>query len=521
MLRPPIVGAGIVIAGAFGLLLMQSGIVVLTGKPSRDICIVLGVMELVFYVWVRVFSRLAVRRQVLTLSIFVGSQLVLLGAVRLDGFSGDGRPLWVWRWSATPEDVFEADQKQRPSKTTVARIDLSRTTPGDSPGFRGADRTGRVQAVNLESDWRRLPPKELWRKPVGRGWSSFAVVGEYCVTQEQRRENEVVVCYEVSSGREVWVHRDRVRFHEPTSDAGPRATPTIDGGRVYALGATGILNCLNGGTGARLWSVNILETHDVENRIFGMVASPIVMDGLVIVCPGGVGSSVVAYDAQTGKEIWSGGDADASYSSPQSAVLLGSRQVLNFNAEGLFAHDVTDGAVLWSLPWISNIEERNNVCQPLVLPPENDETEAHLFLASGYGVGCARLAVRRDGGRFSVRKVWANRHLKPKFSSVVVRDGFVYGLDGPVLTCLDLETGQRQWKAGRYGCGQLLLVDDLLLVQMESGAVALVGASPAGHRELGRFTALDDRTWNHPVLSGPFLLVRNDREAACYELKIR
>lgn len=522
--RPPrwLAPLAVIVIGALSLILIQGGYASITGKPSRDFLIALAITEVLFYLWVRVYSQMPLRLQVLALAVFVGMQACLYFMVRLEGFTGDGRPMWTWRWMPTPQETFLRSQNERALGGTQNRaaIDLTKTTSSDCPGFRGHDRSGHMAAAALSCDWERSPPRQLWKQPVGSGWSSFAVVGDYCLTQEQRGKDEATVCYELRSGREVWSHCDRVRFQEPTSGEGPRATPTIVDGRVYALGATGILNCLAGSTGKRLWSVNVLDDNRVANRIFGMTGSPLVIGSMVIVSSGGRGTSLAAYDANAGEKIWSGGDADASYSSPQLAELCGLRQVLCFNAEGLFAHDLSDGKVLWSVPWVSNPAERNNICQPVVIPGPEGSGADWVLISSGYGRGSALLEVSRTGGQFLVRERWRSQFLKAKFSSVVVHGGHVYGLDNAILTCLELATGQRCWKGGHYGYGQLILVGSLLLVQLESGQVALVDASPKAFRECARFTALDGRTWNHPVVAERYLLVRNDRQAACYELPL-
>jgi outer membrane protein assembly factor BamB len=324
----------------------------------------------------------------------------------------------------------------------------------------------------------------------------------------------------LKTGRECWAHRDRAQFFEITGGGGPRATPTIHHGRVYSLGATGILNCMDGATGKRIWSVEILKGNDVSNRLFGMVGSPLVIDDMVIVSPGAKKSSLVAYHIEDGRKLWGGGNAEASYSSPQFAELAGRRQILNFNGEGLFAHDTTNGRVLWNYPWVSNPAEKNNVCQPVPIPSSAAGGDDRVFISSGYGKGCAVFLVSRSGKGLGVRKMWSNRNLKAKFTSVVLRDGYIYGLDEGILTCIDLQTGNRTWKNGRYGHGQLILVGKLLLIQAESGDVVLVEANPDSFRELTRFEALSDRTWNYPVLAGSTLLIRNDREVACFKLPL-
>jgi outer membrane protein assembly factor BamB len=516
---PPL---AVLLVGVLFLTLILTGQMSLSGKPSRDFLIVLATTQLLFYIWVRAYSRLSLSRQIATLAVFVGLQVGLYFSVRLDGFAGDGRPIWTWWWTPMPQESFANSSKQRISSpaTADAPIDLSTTSQWDFPGFRGRDRTGRTEPVALSTDWENSPPRQLWKQPIGSGWSSFAVVGEYCVTQEQRRDEETIVCYELRTGHELWIHRDRAHFYEATGGEGPRATPTIARGRVYALGATGILNCLDGGSGQRLWSVNVLTDNKVDNRIFGMAGSPLVVGSMVIVSPGGKESSLVAYDTARGEPIWKAGDAGASYSSPQLAELCDSSQVLSFNAEGLFAHDLADGQVLWSIPWVSNPAERNNVCQPMTIAGSPGSGADWVFLSSGYGMGSALLEISRAGDRFSVQERWRNQLLKAKFSSVVVHNGHVYGLDNAVLTCLELSTGQRRWKGGHYGYGQLILVGSLLLVQLESGQVALVDASPDSFHERARFAALDGRTWNHPAVAGRYLLIRNDRQAACYELPL-
>lgn len=517
--------------------LVHAGWLCVSGIPTRDVLVILGTMELGVYLWVRLYSGLQMWRQIQVLCLFVSTQAAVHQMVRLDGFTGDARPIWTWRWAKTPQESF-AESRQEHAKQgalsiaaksrdshTQQEANLASCTPWDSPGFRGTDRSGKMAAPNLNTDWREHPPHLLWRRAIGSGWSTFAVVGNYCVTQEQRMEEEVVVCYEVRSGREVWIHRDRARFFEPTGDEGPRATPTIHNGRVYSLGATGILNCLEGNSGKVLWRVNILEETRAANRLFGMVGSPLVVDSslskgrtFVFVTPGGEGNSVVSYDAVTGKRVWSAGNANPSYSSPQLAEVHGLQQILTFNAEGLFAHDLEDGQVLWSIPWISNPAERNNVCQPVPCASAKNGPSDSVFISSGYNMGSALFEISREGRAFSVVERWTNRALKAKFSSVVLHEGHVYGFDGATLACLELATGERKWKGGHYGYGQLVLAGSNLLVQLESGEIALVECSPDSHREISRFTALSGRTWNHPVLAGNLLLVRNDREAACYEL---
>jgi outer membrane protein assembly factor BamB len=286
---------------------------------------------------------------------------------------------------------------------------------------------------------------------------------------------------------------------------------------VFALGATGILNCLDGSDGRLIWTTNILQDANTENALFGMSGSPLVVNDLIIVSPGGKNSSLVAYDRRTGERVWAAGDSGASYSSPQYAPFVDHPQILTFNAEGLFGHDVFSGRVLWHFDWVSNPAEKNNVCQPVVLPGGHGRP-CRVFISSGYGKGCVLSDIVQQNGTFNVHVLWRNKNLKAKFSSLVRHGTHIYGLDEKILVCVDLATGRRCWKGGRYGHGQLVLADNTIIIQAESGEVVLVEATSQEHHELARFTALDHRTWNHPTVAGDILLVRNDREATCYQL---
>ena len=199
----------------------------------------------------------------------------------------------------------------------------------------------------------------MWKQPIGAGWSSFAVAGEYCFTNEQRAGDECLVCYRIRDGQQIWVNTHTERFSEISGGEGPRATPAFDNGKLYSLGATGILQCVDASDGQTLWENNILKSNDVANCLFGMCGSPLVIDGKVIVSPGGKGCSLVAYDKLSGELIWKGGSAKASYSSPVPMRLCGIQQILIFNGDGLSSHDLKTGQVLWHVDWVSNTTEKN------------------------------------------------------------------------------------------------------------------------------------------------------------------
>ncbi|HVW37437.1 MAG TPA: PQQ-binding-like beta-propeller repeat protein [Pirellulales bacterium] len=281
---------------------------------------------------------------------------------------------------------------------------------------------------------------------------------------------------------------------------------------VYSFGATGLLNCLDRRSGRRLWSVDVLPDNESGNLIHGLSGSPLIVDDLVVVSAGGKGEkSLVAYDRKTGRCVWRAGDDPAGYGSPLVCTLAGRRQIVILNRPGLAAHDVETGRLLWTFPWANAAE--TNCSQPIPVG------EQRLFVSSGYGKGCALLQVElRKNGEWRVQPIWISRSLKTKFTSAVIHAGHAFGLDDGILCCVDLDDGRRRWKAGRYGHGQVLLAGDTLLVQCESGDVALVAADPAEYRELARFAALASKTWNYPALAGRWLVCRNDREAVCFEL---
>jgi len=433
---------------------------------------------------------------------------------RIEGsIGGSGIPRLVWKWSPKKEGptrplmlVPQAASPDQPGGT----VSLGE---GSFPQFLGPDRSGVLASIPLRRDWDHSPPKILWRQPIGLGWSAFAVSGQHAVTQEQRREEELIVCYELETGHALWAHTNRVRFSETLGGDGPRATPTIQQGRVWAMGASGILDCLEEATGRLVWSRDVLGENHLSNLSWGKSCSPLLAHGLVVVTGGEQREkTILAYDAATGKPVWQAGRDRASYCSPLLAPVCGQEQILMVNGHSVTGHDPHSGDILWEYPWP---DEFAKATQPLVIDTNR------VFIAAGYGVGCVMLKINRSAaGEWSAVAIWKNRNLKPKLTNLVRRGQYVYGLDDGVLTCVNLEQGNREWKEGRYGHGQILLVDDLLVLQAESGDVVLVEVSPEKPRERARFPALQGKTWNNPVLVRDLLLVRNDQEVACYRLPL-
>jgi len=459
---------------------------------------------LLLLIWLLLFSRLPGRARLIWLAALLGLGIAIRASVRVAGVSGDLVPVLSWRWSGQPAPS---------TASPAARPAATRAIHRDWPQFLGPGRDGVVAGARLARDWAAHPPREIWRRPVGPAWSSFAVVAGLAVTQEQDGDDEAVVARDLRTGAEQWRATDPARYETTLGGVGPRATPTIDGASVYTLGATGVLNAFELETGVRRWTRQIADDNGAEMPPWGYSGSPLVLDGHVIVSAGGPdGRSLVAYDAVDGAPVWAGGDDGAAYASPLITTVAGRRQIVIFNVASVAGHDPQTGASLWTFPWSG---DQPNVAQPVALPDD------HLLVTSGYGVGVKLLRLGREiESDWTIDIVWETRRLKSKFANVVVHEEFIYGLDDGVLVCLDPTTGERRWKSGRYGHGQILLVGPLILVQAESGEVAIVDAKPDGFHELGRIEALTSRTWNNPAFAAPYLLVRNDREAVCYEMPL-
>ena len=418
--------------------------------------------------------------------------------------------------STSVEEPAEPAERAEPVDSQVRQV------PAWSD-FRGPARDGHYRGA-IRTDWPAEGLTPLWKQPIGAGYASFVTGGAAgpggpagnkagrAYTIEQRGPQEVVAAYDVMTGRELWTHGWNARFSEMLGGDGPRATPTLADGRLYALGAAGELRALDARSGKMLWRANILTDSGATNREWGMAGAPLIVDGTVVVTPGGPdGKSVVAYDAATGKIAWSALDERTSYSSPMLATIGGVRQILFFSATKIMGITPVEGRVLWEYPWVT--DPRVNASQPVLIG------DNRVFVSTGYGKGAAVIELTRAGDAFSVREVWRNIRMKNQFSTSVLHEGYLYGLDGPILACIDAATGDLKWKGGRYGYGQLMLASGHLIVLTEDGDMALVRATPERHEEITRFELFDGRTWNHPAITGGILLVRNLAEMAAFDLR--
>ncbi len=389
------------------------------------------------------------------------------------------------------------------------------TPPGGNywTDFRGPNRDGRYEEKQVQTKWPEKGLPQIWKQPVGIGFASFVVADGRAFTIEQRRAQEVVSAYDLGNGRELWTQGWTAEFKDETGD-GPRATPTWNEGRVYAVGATGELRCLDAATGKVIWSKNILSDNGAENIPWGVSASPLIVDDKVVVMAGGGGGkSVVAYNKLTGAPSWKALSDPSSYTSPMLVTLAGKRQVLVVTANRAAGLTPEDGSVIWETEWSNG--SSINVAQPIVVDKNR------FFISAGYGKGAAVVEVSGTGKTLSARKVWENVMMKNKFNSSVLHNGYVYGLDEGILTCLDVATGERKWKGGRYGYGQVLFASGHLIVISDTGELALIAAVPDKYSEISRFSALSGKTWNVPAIADGRLLVRNATEMAAFSLAVQ
>jgi outer membrane protein assembly factor BamB len=514
-------------------------------------------LSLALAAWAVVTHRLSAVPRRAALAATVALTCVPFMLIRTAGVSSDGSE-FHWRWTPTPEERLLAEVNDEPKPLPPATVPVETGAapatpvpaekpaeaapaapakpaptapaivpppaeaaptaaprvaepPAEWPGFRGPHRDSVVRSIRIRTDWATTPPVEMWRRPIGPGWSSFAVRGDLLYTQEQRGDDEIVGAYKVSTGEPVWRHRDKVRFWESNGGPGPRGTPTVHGNRVYAFGATGLLNALDASTGALVWSRNV--STDTGRRVpdWGFASSPLVVGDVVIVAASG---TLAGYDLATGEPRWRGPSYGGSYSSPHLATIDGVVQVLLLGGPGALSVDPASGTLLWKHEWAPG---------PIVQPALTGDGDVliNAITATG-GIGTRRLAVARGADGWTVEERWTSNGLKPFFNDFVVHNGHAFGFDGNILACIDLADGKRKWKGGRYGNGQLVLLpdQDVMLVISEDGELALVSATTDGFKEVARIPALNGKTWNHPVIVGDTLLVRNGEEMAAFKLAL-
>lgn len=500
-----------------GVLLMIAALVVIGFLNHKSLAT--GMMGLMFpmyampilsvlvLLWALAYPHLPAGSRRVSLLVVVLLACAPWTLVRSNGITGEGSADFSWRWAPTAEEQLLAEAGDEVSEMTATAEE--EYSEADWPGFRGPNRDSIVRGTNIATDWSALPPAKLWSRKIGPGCSSFAVKGPLLYTQEQRGKYEMVTCYNLGTGKFVWKHRDKERFWDSHAGAGPRSTPTLNGDHVYTFGPTGILNALNAQDGSKVWSRNVGTENQVKIPIWALTSSPLVAGEVVIVAVEGI---LMAFDRATGEPRWRGPDGGKSYSSPHLATIADVTQVVQMSSTGAVSLNPVDGSLLWVYAW----PKGERIVQPALMG------DGELLVASGEGMAVRRIAVSLGPEGWTTEEKWTSPDLKPTFNDFVVHKGHVYGFDAPTLVSIDVEEGKRNWRGGRYGGGQLMLLadQDLLLVISEQGDLALVRAMPDSFSELARIPAIEGRVWNHPVLVGDILLVRNAQEMVAYRLPL-
>jgi outer membrane protein assembly factor BamB len=511
--------------GFFSVVLIAVGTVVLLDKSMRD-------MNLMFYIiptGVGLFAAamiLFANQPSRRLLVAVVAALVGFGAwnvLRSEGVTGKFDPTFAWRWTMSAEEKFNAkinqeskDSTSPASPSSLALADSIKLTPiglstSPWPAFRGASRDGKYPGMTIDEDWEKSPPKLLWQISVGPGWGSFSSANNLLFTQEQRGDKEAVVCLSAETGERVWIYEYASRFEESVAGAGPRGTPTIANEGLFSLGANGILSCLVANAGTKIWERDLQVDADRKPPMWGFSSSPLVVDGIVIVHAGGSGNKgLLAYDAKTGEPRWSTASGNHSYSSPQIATFDGVSGVLMETNSGLQFVNAKDGSTIWQF---DSVTPNYRTLQPLVIGNS-------VLLATTLGSGTQSILVSRDGDKWNLKEEWASRDMKPDFNDFVDHEGSLYGFDGNIFGCINLADGKRRWKKGRYGNGQVLLLPDAdqMLITSEQGELVLLKTDMTKLVELAKFQAISGKTWNHSMMLGNRVYMRNGEEAACYSL---
>ena len=462
-------------------------------------------MSLSFVLWAVASKNLLPKQRRVTMVYTILLTAAVWIFIRSDGMDGSARHRFAWRWAKTSEERLLSKLNERAGNKTANMAEMS--TIAEWPGFRGPERDGIIRNLKISSDWKNDPPRELWRRKIGPGCSSFAISGDYAFTQEQLGDFEMISCYRVSTGDLIWQHSDSARFWDSHAGAGPRSTPTFSNGRIYAMGATGILNALKAENGEVIWTRNAASDSNTKILEWGFTGSPLVIDSLVIVA---VSGDMIAYDVSNGEPLWYSKDNGSSYSSPQLLTIKGIPQILFMSSARTISVDPATGERLWVHSW----DSPDRILQPALL------SDGDLLLTPGmYDI--RRITVDFDQDNWMVREKWTSSDMKVNFNDMVAHEGFIYGFDGPSIACVNATDGTKSWK-GRPYRGWLVLFEqqDLLLVLTELGDLALVEANPEKFVELAKIPAITGKTWSHPAIAGDILLVRNSEEMAAFKLHL-
>lgn len=382
----------------------------------------------------------------------------------------------------------------------------------DWPQWRGPNRDGRSAETGLLKDWPAGGPPLAWKAAgAGEGYSSFAIADGRLYTLGARGGREYVLAFDAATGKRLWEVENGSRFANDRG-SGPRATPTVDGDRLYAFGASGDLSALDAASGKRLWHVNVLSKFGGSNIQWGLSESPLVLADRVLVNAGG---PIVALKKTDGTQIWKSDLREpAGYSSAVLHELGGIREAIFFTHERVTGVDVNSGRRLWSYEAVAN--DVANIATPIV-------RDNHVFVSSDYGTGAALLELTAADGGIRSKQVYFTRDMRNHHASSVLVGDHLFGFSGAILTAMNFDTGQVAWRDRSVGKGSLVFADERLYLYSEGGTVGLAEANPAAYREHGRFQirAGNLPTWSHPAVSGGKLFLRDQDTIYAYDVRAK
>lgn len=403
---------------------------------------------------------------------------------------------------------------ERIKQLATARLSDAASPVNDWPQWRGPNRDGVSTEKGLLEKWPDKGPKELWRQPVGKGYSSMAVARGRVFTIFQVGADEAICCWNAGDGKEIWRFRYPARYTNSFGD-GPRSTPTIAGDHLYAVGGSGIMHCLKAFSdkpqGEQIWRKDLLTEFGARNLQWGTCFSALVHGDLVYINPGGSeGKSLAALEKDTGKIRWTSEDDPAGYSSPLAADIAGVKQVVFFTGSGLVAVTPDKGELLWRYPWETSYGA--NIATPIVV-------DDYVFISSGYNRGCTVVKIDKTNAGLKASRVYEHKKMSTHFSSCVRFKDHLYGFHDTRLTCMDFRTGKVKWSESGFDKGSLMIVDGSLVILGEYGVVALADASPDSYRERSRFRFSEKKCWTVPVVSNGLLFIRDEETLCCYDVK--
>jgi outer membrane protein assembly factor BamB len=380
------------------------------------------------------------------------------------------------------------------------------------PHFRGPGHDGISPDTGINRDWKKRPPKELWRISLSdRGYAGPSVAAGKLFIIDHDGTDDVVRAVDIKSGKDVWKYKYPELIKHEFGWA--RSTPSFDDGRLYTLSRTGTLNCLNAENGTKYWSLNIQKEFGGKMGSWQYASSPFIDGEKLIVLPGGDNASVVALDKRSGQTLWKGGGSDqAGYATPVAATIEGKKQYVVFTGEGLIGVDAGDGKLLWSFPWATS--HKVNAATPIVVGNQ-------IFITSDYGKGCGLISIKDN----NPTPVWQSKDIKSQFSTPILVDGFIYGTNGRSndagqLVCMNVQTGAVAWRFQGFEAGGLIGMDGVLIVvDGKKGDLVMANLTTKMYQELGRITPLGGQSWTAPIIADGMLFIRNTENLVCLDLK--